>query len=309
MIDVMASDQQTARVIAKRLLAPALMEVILGDSTGGALLPWDPGAHIDVHLPNWLTRQYSLCGEPDDRQHYRIVVRDEQLSRGGSAYIHRFLDINSSLLIGAPRNSLAVTPRERTLYVAGGIGMTALIAMIRRDAAAGLAPMVFYAARSKDELVFAEEVPEGVNVEFFTSADQRVNAEALADRFAVKTVVICGPTGLMEAVASAFEDHGAEVHTELFRAPKRELSQNQEFEIECRRSGLCTTVGPDETLLEVLQRRGAPVAAGCREGTCGSCSVRVLNGSVEHRDFIGAKNDEMFPCVSRSNGDKLLLDL
>ena len=122
------------------------------------LAPWEPGAHIDLALPNWLTRQYSLCGDPADREHYRIAVRPDRLSRGGSEYVHRFLRQGRTLDISLPRNHFPLRAAPEYLFVAGGIGITPILPMVRRAAAQGLPWTTLYGGRSRSSMAFVDEL-------------------------------------------------------------------------------------------------------------------------------------------------------
>ena len=127
--------QKTILERIERVADDVVSLVLRGDE--GPLAPWEPGAHIDLALPNWLTRQYSLCGDPADLSAYRIAVRHDRLSRGGSEYVHLFLRPGRTLEVSLPRNHFPLRPASEYLFLAGGIGITPLLPMIDEKSFAG----------------------------------------------------------------------------------------------------------------------------------------------------------------------------
>jgi ferredoxin-NADP reductase len=261
------------------------------------LAPWEPGAHIDLELPNWLTRQYSLCGDPGDRSAYRIAVRHDPLSRGGSEYVHLFLQPGRTLRVSLPRNHFPLVPAAEYLFVAGGIGITPIVPMLRAAVASGAAVTLAYAGRPfAAEL--AAEYGELVRL-------GRPDLAALAAEFPAAEVYCCGPASMVDAAEAVFP----RLHTERFEPTRRVFGPDKPFEVACARSGGTIAVPADESLLDALDHAGKPVPSACREGVCGSCEVTVLEGEPEHRDDIGAAAGRMYPCVSRASSPRLVLDL
>lgn len=308
----MAAAQKLSLIIDDfRPAAASIRTVILRAPDGGDLPAWVPGAHIDVGLPNWITRQYSLCGSPADLSQYRIAVRLEELSRGGSEYIHRFLRRGTPVTVSTPRSTFPAEMPAGSVYIAGGIGITAVLAMFLRDHAAGLTPKLLYAGRSRSAMAFLDELPGTADVVVAASdEDQRLDLPGLAAALPEDTdIAICGPGRLISAAEEAFPAEKFSVHAERFRAESRSFADNTPFTVECARSGTDVPVAAEETLLDALLKADIPVAGGCREGVCGSCEVRVLKGEPEHRDLLGAPEGRMYPCVSRSVTERLTLDL
>ncbi|MEF3111863.1 PDR/VanB family oxidoreductase [Streptomyces chrestomyceticus] len=277
----------------------------------GPLAPWEPGAHVDVALPNWLTRQYSLCGDPADRETYRVAVRYDPLSRGGSEYIHRFLRQGRPLDVSLPRNNFPLDPAPGYLFLAGGIGITPILPMLRAATAAGLPASLVYAGRAAATMPFAEELRAayGDAVRIVTTQQHgRPDFTAPAAELAPGTLVYCcGPASMLTAVEAAFPS--GQLRTERFQPAPKVFAPDQAFEVACARSGRTVQVDADDSLLNALQQAGVPVSSGCREGVCGSCEITVLEGEVEHRDDVGADEGRMFACVSRALGPRLVLDL
>ncbi|MFF1695981.1 PDR/VanB family oxidoreductase [Streptomyces sp. NPDC058257] len=279
----------------------------------GDLAPWDPGAHIDLSLPNWLTRQYSLCGNPADRDAYRVAVRYDPLSRGGSEYVHRFLRPGRTLDISLPRNHFPLVPAPSYLFLAGGIGITPLLPMLRAVASAGLPATLLYVGQSADSMPFADELRGSYGdrvriTETRAKGQSRPDLDALAATLGTDTLVYCcGPAAMLAAAEAAFP--AERLHAERFQPVARTFGPDTAFEAVCARSGKTVAVPPDESLLDALAHAGLPLPSGCREGVCGSCEVTVLDGAPEHRDDVGALEGRMYACVSRARSPRLTLDL
>ncbi|MEU0927137.1 PDR/VanB family oxidoreductase [Streptomyces malaysiensis] len=280
-------------------------------ATTGPLAPWEPGAHVDLTLPNWLTRQYSLCGDPADRESYRVAVRYDRLSRGGSEYIHRFLRRGRALDVSLPRNHFPLLPAPEYLFLAGGIGITPILPMLRAAAASDVPVSLVYVGQSVASMPFADELRSayGERVRIVATRQQgRPDLAALASALNPGAVVYaCGPGPMLTAAEAAFP--AGQLYAERFRPAPRSFAPNTEFEAVCARSGRTVRVPEDESLLDVLTHAGYPVPSGCREGVCGSCELTVLDGEPEHRDEIGAPEGRVYACVSRALSPRLVLDL
>ncbi|MCX2729737.1 PDR/VanB family oxidoreductase [Saccharopolyspora sp. NFXS83] len=277
----------------------------------GPLAPWTPGAHVDLSLPNWLTRQYSLCGDPADREHYRVAVRLDRLSRGGSEYVHLFLREGRKLEVSLPRNNFPLVPAPEHLFVAGGIGITPMPPMLRAAAEAGAAFTLVYAGKSAESMPFAAELrsEHGDRVRLVaTEAQGRPDFAALAAELSPDAqVYCCGPAPMLDAAEAAFP--AERLHVERFRPATKEFAPNTPFDVHCARSGRTVQVPPDESMLDALNHAGSRIPSGCREGVCGSCEITVLDGEPEHRDDIGAPAGRLYSCVSRASSPALTVDL
>ncbi|OON80093.1 PDR/VanB family oxidoreductase [Streptomyces tsukubensis] len=277
----------------------------------GPLAPWEPGAHIDLALPNWLTRQYSLCGDPADRDVYRVAIRYERLSRGGSEYVHRFLRQGRTLDVSLPRNHFPLLPAPEYLFLAGGIGITPILPMLRAAVEAEIPASLVYLGRSAETMPFVGELRAlaGERVRTVATEQQdRPDLAALGSALAPGALVYCcGPSPLVASAEAAFP--AGRFHSERFQPEDKSFAPNTPFEVECARSGRTYQVPSDESLLDTLVHAGRPVASGCREGVCGSCELTVLAGEPEHRDDIGAPAGRMYACVSRALTPRLVVDL
>ncbi|MYU13825.1 2Fe-2S iron-sulfur cluster binding domain-containing protein [Streptomyces sp. SID8361] len=291
-------------------VADDVVSLVLRGATG-PLAPWEPGAHVDLTLPNWLTRQYSLCGDPADRESYRVAVRYDRLSRGGSEYIHRFLRRGRALDVSLPRNHFPLLPAPEYLFLAGGIGITPILPMLRAAAASDVPVSLVYVGQSVASMPFADELRSayGERVRIVATRRQgRPDLAALGSALNPGAVVYaCGPGPMLTAAQAAFP--ARRLYAERFRPAPRSFAPNTEFEAVCARSGRTVRVPEDESLLDVLTHAGYPVPSGCREGVCGSCELTVLDGEPEHRDEIGAPEGRVYACVSRALSPRLVLDL
>ncbi|WP_067856122.1 PDR/VanB family oxidoreductase [Nocardia shimofusensis] len=306
------------RVVGKESAADGVVTVTLADPDGASVPAWEPGAHIDLVLGD-MTRQYSLCGDPADRTSLRISVLREPNGRGGSIHVHDKLEVGDLVEIGGPRNNFALTDASSYLFVAGGIGITPLLPMLRRVHERGASWQLLYGGRNLASMAFAAELaaryPGRVHLR---PQDERglLDLGAALDEAAPGVAVYCcGPEPLLQALESECRDRdGLTLHTERFAAKEFETAASGAFEVELARTGAVVQVGESESVLDALCRSGVDIEFSCREGTCGTCEVAVLGGEPEHRDSILTEDEQragdvMFVCVSRSRGPRLVLDL
>jgi vanillate O-demethylase ferredoxin subunit len=291
----------------------------LESADGRPLAPFAPGAHIDVQIPGGPVRQYSLCGESVATGPYTIAVKKEPESRGGSSGLHERIEVGAVLSIGGPRNHFPLSPGQHpNLFVAGGIGITPITAMISKLHAEGQDWTLHYCARSERHAAFYEKLtklaPERVHAHF--SETPILDANELVRSLPPEAhIYCCGPKGLMNAVKEATTAWPQEqVHFEWFTAPDIETGPNTQFEVELAKSGTVFTIPPDQSILQVLRDNGYDVQSACEEGICGTCETRVLAGEPEHRDALlspaeRAENKTMMICVSRAKSARLVLDL
>ncbi|MGP3534052.1 PDR/VanB family oxidoreductase [Microbacterium sp. RD1] len=307
----------TLHVHRRRELADGVIGLTLTHPDGEDLPAWEPGAHIDVILDTGVTRQYSLCGDPEDRSAWEIAVLLETPSRGGSSYLHRSVSEGSPLRVRGPRNHFRLHADGPLAFVAGGIGITPLLPMLREADAAGVDWQLHYAGRSRSSMAFVSELQEryGDRVRVHPRDEvERMDLAALitSDR-AGAHIYACGPGPLLTALEAQWGEEV--VHSERF-TPREDvdLAPAGSFDVELERSGLTLHVPEDRSVLEVVRSAGVSVLSSCSEGTCGTCETVVLEGEVAHRDSIltaeeRAANDIMYICVSRARGKRLLLDL
>ena len=309
---------------AMRLEAEGVLGLELVAADGAPLPPFEAGAHIDLHLPNGLIRQYSLCNDPRERQRYRIAVLRDAASRGGSQAVHELLRIGQCLSISAPRNLFPLDEQApRSLLLAGGIGITPLLSMAWRLHALGADFELHQCVRSGKLAAFAERLssaPFAAHTHLHRDdgdAAQKLDLPALlAAEPAGSQLYVCGPNGFMEYVLETARAQGwaeERLHREYFAAPEAE-SGGGAFTLRIASSGLELQVPEDRTALEVLEDAGFDIPVSCGQGICGTCLTRVVDGQPEHRDLFlsdeeKARNDQFTPCCSRSRSACLVVDL
>ena len=315
------SDEVDLRLrVARRVDgAEGVVVLDLRDPDGGDLPGWSAGAHIDLRLPGELTRQYSLCGDPAERDVWRIGVLREPESRGGSAHVHDELSEGAEVEVRGPRNHFPLVPAAGYVFIAGGIGITPILPMIAAADAAGSAWELHYGGRSRRSMAFLESLEQLSGHLTVHPQDEvgLIDLPAILGTPRPDTLVYCcGPEPLLQAVEHHCADwpEGA-LHLERF-APKDvgEPVLTGAFEVELTLSGLSLTVPPEKSVLQVVEEAGVSVLSSCTEGTCGTCETTVLGGEVDHRDSLltpaeQAANDTMFICVSRAACPKLVLEL
>jgi ferredoxin-NADP reductase len=285
---------------------------------GSELPAFEPGAHVDLHMPDGQIRQYSLCGDPADRSTYRVAVRAVEGGRVSRA-IHRTLRPGALMPVGLPRNNFTFIKSPRYLFVAGGIGITPLLPMMREATRTGAQwTLLFCTRRAEDAPFLAEARALGGEVALHVSElGTRLDVAArLAEAPADTMLYCCGPESLMTAVEAATQHwpEGA-VRFEWFAPRSRpEDEASGAFQLHCAQSGISLTVPPDRSVLDALSDAGIAVPRSCEQGICGTCECRVLEGEIDHRDSIlstaeQAANQTMMVCVSRARSPRLVLDL
>jgi ferredoxin-NADP reductase len=307
------------RVTGRREIADRVAELELAGIAGGPLPAWEAGAHIELVLAPGLVRHYSLCGDPDDRASWRIAVLRAEPGRGGSAAVHDKLTVGSTLTVRGPRNRFPLVPAQEYLFIAGGIGITPLVPMLAHAQRTGARWRLAYGGRTRGAMAYASELAAryGNRVRLWPR-DERGDLD-LNDLFAsagpATVVYCCGPEGLLRAAGEQAERTGAELHVERFTAGEVDGPGGGEaFAVNLLDSGLTVEVGPEETVLEAVERAGIFVLSSCREGVCGTCGTRVARGEVDHRDSYLTDEEKaaggvMMICVSRSAGGDLDLEL
>ncbi|MGW4479876.1 PDR/VanB family oxidoreductase [Rhodococcus triatomae] len=281
---------------------------------GRELPRWQPGCHLDFHLPSGRRRQYSLCGDPTDTARYTVAVRAISDGGGGSLEMHA-LEPGTGVTVRGPRNGFPFVGTGSALFIAGGIGITPVIAMVRRAREIGMDWHLVYSGRSRETMPFLDEIEGWDRERVVIRTDDENGLPSAADLLgrAVPggSVYCCGPAPMLETVRDHVDETGASaLHIERFGAPP--VLDGTPFEVELARSGEVLTVPADESILDVVRRRQPGIGYSCLQGFCGTCRVRVLAGTPDHRDTrLGPdeKRDEMLICVSRAAADRLVLDL
>ncbi|CCH78937.1 Ferredoxin [Nostocoides japonicum T1-X7] len=311
-----------AVVEAKDDVSDGVCALTLRPTSGMPFPSWQPGSHVDLVVPGATgvrTRQYSLSGDPADLSTYRLGILREPLSRGTSEYVHGALGEGDVVRIVGPRNHFRLVDAPRYVFVAGGIGITPILPMIREAQARGADWHLTYGGRTRASMAFLDELAAYGDRVTIAPQDEvgLLDLPAIlgAPREDTK-VYCCGPGPLLDAIELATLDWPrGTLHTERFAAkPLTEPVRSDAFEVELRASGRTITVRPDVSVLDAVAEAGIPTVSSCNEGTCGTCETSVLEGIPDHRDSVledteRTANDCMMICVSRSCTAKLVLDL
>ncbi|MCA1694577.1 MAG: 2Fe-2S iron-sulfur cluster binding domain-containing protein, partial [Actinobacteria bacterium] len=296
--------------------ADNVLSLRLNSSDGTPLPSWEPGAHIELALPSGRRRQYSLCGDPSDTHSYRIAILQVPGGRGGSVEVHTDARAGQLITVEGPRNHFPLVPSPAYLFIAGGIGITALMAMVARVAAAGGEWKLVYAGRRRASMAFLEEIralgPDRVEV---MPADERgrPDLDAIIGTASTGTAVYCcGPDRMLDAVQERVATRpDLRLHSEPFAGTA--AGGGAALYVELRRTGRIVNVPPDRTVLQAIRDVTPAVSTGCEQGVCGACRTAVLAGEPDHRDKLLSSAERaagaMLICVSRARGERLILDL
>lgn len=316
----------TVRVERISRQTPEILAFELTHPWGHALPGYEAGAHIDVHMPGGFSRQYSLArwssNAPSNAASYVIGVKREAASRGGSASMHERVHEGDLLAISAPRNTFPLR-EEAThhLLLAGGIGMTPLLAMAQALAARGADFTLCVFARSEEHLAFAEALRDPALAPHLRlhldqrDASQRIDLRALlAERAPETHLYVCGPAGFMQAVreAAAHWPEDAQ-HAEYFAAPTdADTSTGLPFTLKLAQRNISVPVAADQTAVDALHEVGIDIPVSCQQGLCGTCVVEGDGEGAEHRDFCltgTERRHKVALCCSRAKGQELVLQL
>lgn len=331
-LDTASGGSLSVHIASMQHAAEGVLALDLRPLESTVLPPFTAGAHIGVELPiqgdtsNPVIRQYSLCNDPEENHRYVIAVGRDPQSRGGSIWIHEVLQPGDKLRISTPRNHFPLNQSAtHSVLVAGGIGVTPLLAMARQLSKLGKAWSFYYCAKSSERAAFLEELQKlpGKVVPVFDGipGGSPIDLTAVVGSApAGAHFYCCGPSSLMEAFEKACSHLPDEqVHVEWFK-PRSFINSattstiNSAFEIKLAKTGRSLSVPADQSILDVLIEAGVSVQHSCCDGVCGTCETRVLEGLPDHRDSVllgdEAKcTDRMMVCVSRSTGPFLTLDL
>jgi ferredoxin-NADP reductase len=290
-------------------LAEGIKTYELVDPAGGMLPEFTSGAHVDLRLGNGLIRQYSLCGDPSERSRYVIGVLKDPVGRGGSAYLHETIAIGSAIEVSSPRNNFQLVPAARYIFIAGGIGITPIITMLREAQARGIKFLLYYCTRSPDRTAFRSELitlgAEGQVMIHHDGGDPSRSLDfgtILAKSQADTHLYYCGPSGLMGAIERASAHWPTEnVHCEHFSSPVRPAETkvfDQPFRVRIAGTGVEYEVPAVDT--------------SCEDGYCGTCMTRYVDGEPDHRDTVldaDSRASYVLICCARAKTPVLELEI
>lgn len=303
--------------------AEGVLRLRLKAADGHALPRWTPGSHIDLQCGDTgLSRQYSLCGDPQDTGSYQIAVLREANGRGGSAWVHEHLHRGATVQVRGPRNHFPLDEgASHLILVAGGIGITPISAMARRARALGLSYEIHYSGRRRAGMALLAPLlaEHGARLHLYVAEEGRRAdyAALLATPRAGARIHACGPARLLDGLEAAsrhWPEDSLRVEHFVSTVGALDPAREQGFEVELRASGLVLQVRNDQTLLDALRSAKIEVQSDCREGLCGSCEVPVLEGEVDHRDMVLTRGEraactKMMSCCSRARSGRLVLGL
>lgn len=321
-LPAIASDLLQLRLVAVTYSAEVTNLYEFRHPAGESLPGFTAGAHVDLHLPGGLIRQYSLANSQDETGRYVLGIKREPAGRGGSAWIHDELRVGTILPVGRPRNHFPlVEDGSPVVLIAGGIGVTPLHSMVQRLRTLGSDWSLHYAARNRSEAALLDrlaEMPESVHLHFDEEhAGKPIDLAAIVKAaHPAAHFYCCGPGAMLDAFEAQCAASGiapARVHIERFSAPPlKPITQG--FVVELARSGIELSIAPGQTILDCARAMGLPVEASCEQGICGACETRVLAGIPDHLDMIlndaeRASNKTMMICCSGSRSERLKLDM
>lgn len=302
-------------------LTQSICRLRLSAVNGSELPTATPGAHIDVHLPNGLIRQYSLCGKVTDKD-YEIAILKEPQSRGGSDYIHDSLKLGDTLTISSPKNLFALAPRaNKTILIAAGIGITPILTMAEHLLQQGADFSLHYCVKSPEQAAYIERIKTSGLAEFthfhFSQSGRIKLPEVIQSAQHDLHLYVCGPPEFNDTVIEYALDKNwqtSNIHREYFTAAVIDHSVDTSFEIEINSSSNILIVPADQTILNVLEDNGFFIPVACEEGVCGTCITGLLSGEADHKDvFMTAQEHtqmtQITPCCSRAKSARLKLDL
>jgi ferredoxin-NADP reductase len=314
----------TLKLAIRSVNSPAdrVVSIELGARDGSPLPGWEPGAHVDLHLPSGLVRSYSLHGDPRDRGSYHIAVLDTGNGRGGSAEVHRVAAPGIEMPASVPLNSFEMGPASHYLFIAGGIGVTPLLPMALAAARAGKPWTFVYGGRTRTSMAFLDRLSALPGGRLEVVPQDELGLPDLARSFAAApagaAAYCCGPAGMLTAVTEVGATIRPDVAVRLerfeARADRAAGDGDHSFEVELARSGLTIEVPAGVSVLDAVRARIPGVMSNCEQGICSSCETAVLAGTPDHRDSVltpkeKAANRYMMICVSRSLTPRLVLDL
>lgn len=287
---------------------------------GAALPAWTPGSHLAIRVPSGAMRNYSLCSDPQERHRYLIAVKREVAGRGGSVGLIDQTRPGDSIAVMSPRNLFElVTSAPSYIFIAGGIGITPVLSMIRSLRRSGDKPFhLYYLTRSPAVTAFLPDLADFTDrvTVHHDGGDpaQAFDLWPILEAPSNAHIYCCGPRPLMDAVrdmtghwpeaALHFEDFGSDL--------VRPRADDTPFEIQLGYHGPHLKVPVGATILETLRANGRIVPSSCESGTCGTCRTTILAGEPDHRDLVlneAEKRNSIMICVSRAKTDLLVLDL
>lgn len=310
-------------VVKNRHVEGGNIAVMEFESATSATLPKvEAGAHIDVHLPNGMVRQYSLCQNPNDEGKFRLGILRDPESRGGSVSAFDEIKDGMQIQVSEPKNLFPLLKAKHSVLIGGGIGITPLITMAYQLAHEGESFELHYSGASPERCAFVDEIKNGELAKYTTfhfkseGASHRAFFEsAIKNIDSESHIYTCGPVGFMDWVINLATTHNfpeQQIHKEYFQVETD--TSGDSFEVVAERSGKIIMVEAGETILQALAKEGIDIEMSCEQGVCGTCMCDVIEGEPDHRDVYftdeeKASNEQILVCCSRSKTPRLVLDI
>lgn len=320
-IETHLDTQMPLRVHSIEDVAKDIRAFVLVQADGSELPEFTPGSHVRVQAPNGAVRKYSLCNDPAERKRYVIAVKLDDEGRGGSLSMHRDVKVGDTIPTSIPENAFPLVPDARSyLFIAGGIGITPILSMIRSFGELTPVPWkLVYLTRSPEVTAFAEELRQAgefrsVKIHHTHGDPARAfDLWPLFEKPNTAHVYCCGPRRLMEAVQDATGHWQPRfIHFESFSEGGEVKPDDKAFTVRLARSELEFEVPVGKTILGTLREHGCTVPSSCESGTCGTCRTGMLEGEADHRDMVllaDERDRQIMICVSRAQSERLVLDL
>ncbi|MCU4329836.1 PDR/VanB family oxidoreductase [Acinetobacter pittii] len=310
-------------VVKNRHVEGGNIAVMEFESATSATLPKvEAGAHIDVHLPNGMVRQYSLCQNPNDEGKFRLGILRDPESRGGSVSAFDEIKDGMQIQVSEPKNLFPLLKAKHSVLIGGGIGITPLITMAYQLASEGTSFELHYCGASPENCAFVDEIKNGELAKYTTfhfkseGASHRAFFESAIKGIDLEShIYTCGPVGFMDWVINLATTHDfpeQQIHKEYFQVETD--TSGDSFEVVAERSGKIIMVEAGETILQALAKEGIEIEMSCEQGVCGTCMCDVIEGEPDHRDVYftdeeKASNEQILVCCSRSKTPRLVLDI
>lgn len=318
---IMSDSFQPLRVTRKQALTSEITLFELQHPAGNALPAFSPGAHIVVETPAGKRRSYSLCSAPEDTQAWQIAVKRDVNGRGGSVNLVDGVQ-EGDLLLASPWSNLFAlqTQASEFIFIAGGIGITPILSMIRALRSQGREDFkLYYCTRDPASTAFLDELQAAGIADRVTvhhdhgDLNQALDLWPIFERPSKAHVYCCGPQGLMDSVRD-MTGHwpNEQIHFESFGATADSAAENQPFEVLLQKTGERITVPAHQSIMEALRACGHHVSSSCESGSCGSCRTTLIAGEADHRDMVLRPDEHathIMVCVSRATSTTLVLDL
>jgi vanillate O-demethylase ferredoxin subunit len=319
------ADIREVRISETRAVTDSITLLTLAPADEKPLKSFHAGSHINVHLPSGAIRQYSLVNSPAREDRYQFAVKREANGRGGSIEVHDRLRAGDVIRISKPHNNFVLYENaERFILISGGIGITPLLSMAHRLDEIGKAFELHVCAAQESEVPFADLLTQEplasktrIHLDIERGKSSLVLGNILSNPRPSTLIYICGPQGFMKWIAATAKDMGwasENVRMESFSAPTAGATDDRPFTVELAHSRRTINVASDQSVIDALLMNNVSVEYACLQGTCGTCTTKVLAGSVDHRDAFftddeRAETGQMCLCVSRAKGARLVLDL